>query len=174
MAMGLDSELVSSQLKNAGIYGAIISVLLVTIMGLIAYIRSQNKTAAKIYGYRLQERDAYNTALSDSRAAILAQVEASNERNKLTEELIRVISTSNAQADTLNALLKLQFEFLKDDHGRLNQTVGAMNQVISSMADSVRNLATSSQTIQTGVQSLPPMLESLRLHVQSILPRRTR
>lgn len=165
--LGIETEIVSSQLKNGGIYGAIISVLLSTIVGLIAYIRSLHRTAAKIYGYRLAERDAMKDALNESKAAILTQVEASNERNKLTEELVRIISTSNAQADTLNALLKMQFEFLKDDHARLNQVVGAM-------ADSVRNLAASSQTIQSGVQSLPPMLQALQSHVDSLLPRRSR
>lgn len=167
MSLGVENELVTSQLKNAGIYGAIISVLLATILFLVAYIRSLHKTAAKIYAYRLAERDTLNAALSESKAAILAQVEASNERNKLTEELVRVISTSNAQADTLNVLLKLQFEFIKDEHTRLSQIVGAM-------AESVRNLSTSSQTIQTGVQALPPMLTALERHVENLLPRRNR
>jgi hypothetical protein len=167
MALGVESELVGSQLKNAGLYGAIISVLLATILFLVAYIRSLHKTAAKVYAYRLAERDTLKDALSESKAAILAQVEASNERNKLTEELVRVISTANAQADTLNALLKLQFEFLKDDHSRLNL-------VVSAMSDSVRNLSTSSQTIQTGVQALPPMLSALEKHIENLLPRRVR
>lgn len=167
MALGIESELVASQLRNAGIYGAIISVLLATVSGLVLYIRSLHKTAAKIYGYRLAERDTLKDALNESKNAILAQVEASNERNKLTEELVRVISTSNAQADTLNALLKMQFEFLKDDHARLSVVVGALS-------DSVRNLANSSQTIQTGVQALPPMLQALQSHVDNLLPRRSR
>jgi len=167
MTLGVEGEFVGSQIKNAGIYGAIISVLLSTILGLITYIRSLHKTAAKIYGYRLAERDTMKDALNESKAAILAQVEASNERNRLTEDLIRVIQTSNAQAETLNALLKLQFEFLKDDHARLNQVVGAM-------AESVRNLSTSSQTIQQGVQSLPPLLAALQSHIENLLPRRNR
>lgn len=168
MALGVDSEFVGASIKAAGpIYGAIISVLLGTIVLLITYIRSLHKTAARIYGYRLQERDTLKDALNESKNAILAQVEATNDRNKLIDELSKVIAASNAHADTLNALLKLQFEFLKDDHGRLNTVVAAMS-------DSVRNLATSSQTIQTGVQALPPMLEALRRHVESILPRSRR
>jgi hypothetical protein len=167
MALGVETELVATQLKNAGIYGAIISVLLATIGGLILYIRSQHKMAAKIYGYRLTERDTLKDALNESKNAILAQVVASNERNELTERLVQLIHTSNAQADTLNALLKMQFEFIKDDHAR-------MNQVLGSMADSVRNLNTSSNTIETGVRTMPVLIQDLQRHIENLLPRRGR
>lgn len=154
MALGIESELVGSQIKDAGLYGAIISVLLATIMGLLAYIRSLHRTAAKIYAYRLTERDSLRDALHESRAAILSQAESSNERNRLMEELTRTIQTSNAQMDTLNALLKLQFEFLKDDYGRLNQVIGAM-------ADGIRTLSSTSQSIQSGIQTIQDRTERL-------------
>lgn len=162
-----NTELVTEALKGGGIYGAIISVLMAVIMGLIAYIRTLHKAANKTYSYRLAERDTLKDALNESKNAMLLQVEATNDRNQLMAEMNRVISASNSQSDTLNALLKLQFEYLKEDHARLNQIVGAM-------ADSVRNLSTSSQTIQTGVQAMPILIKSLEEHIDKILPRRSR
>lgn len=166
MALGVESEFVGSQLKNAGIYGAITSVLLSTIGGLVLYIRFLLKDARKVYGYRLSERDTYNQALSESKAAILTQAEAARERNKVIEEIARAISASTAQGATLNALLQLQFEVIKEDHAR-----AAL--VLTALSESVRTLAQSSSNIQTVVAEIPDNLRAMQAHIDSVMSRRS-
>lgn len=154
MALGVGTELVGGEIRNAGIYGAIISVLLSVILGLIAYVRTLHKNAIAVNVSRLAERDTMRDALNKSSAAILSQVEVSAERNRMTEELIRVINTSNAQANTLNALLKMQFEFIKDDHARLGQ-------VVTMMSDNVKNNSNNLQAVHGSLQSIQTRVDGL-------------
>jgi hypothetical protein len=122
-------------LEGMGISGAIIFVLLATVAGLVAYVRSLQAKADKVYGYRLQERDTLNKALSDAASAIAGMLEATEDRNDLTEEQARLIEKQSQAFELLKVTILAQYDNIRDHNN-------ASTQAVTSLAEAVRTLNT--------------------------------
>jgi len=124
---------IEKSLEGMGIAGAIIFVLLATIAGLVAYIRSLQGKADKVYGYRLQERDTLNKALTDAAAAISGMLSATEDRNDLTEEQAKLIEKQAQAFELLKVTILAQYDNIKDHNN-------ASAQAVTSLAEAVRTL----------------------------------
>jgi uncharacterized phage infection (PIP) family protein YhgE len=111
--------------------------------------------AKAVNKHRLTERDTLIAALNSATAAQQESAEASKERNKLTQDLARIINELTQQNETGAAVSKLQFDHLKDDFAR-------MDIVINAMAESIRNLASMNTDLKTFVLALSPLMQSLQ------------
>lgn len=135
-------DFVNEALKGMGPAGAAISVLLTFIAALAAAVGIQWRHSNKVYGYRLAERDTLNKALTDSTAAIKSMTRATDERNKVTEELASAI---NAQANAGTRLAdrqQMQHEVLKDEVQRQGMVISAVSEatrVNSGILTDIRN-----------------------------------
>lgn len=147
-------ETVAPVLKDMGLPGAIIIVLMGVIGILSMVIVYQYKQANKVYSYRLAERDTLNKALTDSTAAQLTQAHATEDRNKTTEQLSAVIQK---QAMMFEALL----ERLKNYHDSLIEKQTRADIVLASLADSQRTLAAIASDIQ---RNMPLSVTELKQH----------
>lgn len=120
-------------LEGMGVHGAIIFVLLTTIGGLVAYIRSMQKRADKIYGYRLAERDTLNKAMTDSAGVLADLLKAQEDRNDLTEEQAELISKMSTAFELLKVTILAQYDNIREHNH-------AAAQAVTSMADAIRAL----------------------------------
>jgi hypothetical protein len=120
-------------LEGMGISGAIIFVLLTTMSGLIAYVRSLQVKADKVYGYRLQERDTLNKALTDAAKVLADMLEATEDRNDLTEEQAKLIEKQSQAFELLKVTVLAQYDNIRD-----HNNVAA--QAVSALAEAVRTL----------------------------------
>jgi len=84
--MVLTPEWLIKLLESMGIAGGIIFVLMSTVAGLVAYVKTLQAKADKVYGYRLAERDTLSKVLSDTTNVIAGIIKANEQRNDLTEE----------------------------------------------------------------------------------------
>jgi hypothetical protein len=122
-------------LEGMGVPGAIIFVLMSTVMALIIYVRSMQAKADKIYGYRLQERDTLNKVVSDSAAVLRDMLKVTEERNDLTEEQAKLIERQSQAFELLKVTVLAQYDSIKD-----HNNVSA--QAVTAMADAIRALTT--------------------------------
>jgi hypothetical protein len=120
-------------LESMGVAGAIIFVLLTTVVALVAYIRSMQARADKIYGYRLTERDTLNKALTDSSAVLRDILKVTEERNDLTEEQARLLERQSQAFELLKVTMLSQYETIRDHNA-------ASTQVIAATAEAIRSL----------------------------------
>jgi hypothetical protein len=126
-------EWIEKILAGMGIPGAIIFVLLFTIAGLVAYVRSLQAKADKVYGYRLAERDTANKALGDAAKVLSDMLDVQEERNKLIEEQARLIDKQAQAFELLKITILAQYETIRDHNSVTAATIG-------SMAEAVRTL----------------------------------
>lgn len=120
-------------LESKGLEGAIIFVLLMTIGGLVAYVRSMQKRADKIYGYRLAERDTLNKAMTDSAGVLADLLRAQEDRNDLTEEQADLIAKMSVAFELLKVTILAQYDNIREHNH-------AAAQAVTSMADAIRAL----------------------------------
>jgi len=120
-------------LSDRGIDGAIEFILLTTVIALVTYIRSMQARADKIYGYRLQERDTLNKALTDSAKVLSDMLKVTEERNEITEEQAKLIANQAQAFELLKVTVLAQYDSIKDH----NATASA---AVTTMADSIRAL----------------------------------
>lgn len=116
---------VTEILKGMGPSGAAISVLLTFIIALATAVGVQWRHSNKVYGYRLAERDTLNKALTDSTGAINSMTRATDERNKVTEELAAAINHQAAAAARMSDRQQMQHEVMKDEIQRQGMVIGA-------------------------------------------------
>lgn len=129
-----DSVFVGGVLREMGIHGAIIMVLMgvITLMG--AAIALMYRQSNKVYGYRLAERDdVLNAALNDSKNALTAMLSATKERNEITDELQEVIGKQAAAFDALAERIRMHYERLVDDNARMNMVVSAISEAVRTL-----------------------------------------
>lgn len=127
-------EWINKILEGMGLAGAIIFVLLMTVAGLVAYVKSMQGKADKVYGYRLAERDTLNKALTDAAQVLKDMLEATRDRNDLTEEQGELISKQIYAFELLKASVVGQYENIRE-----HQMAAA--QAVSAMADAIRQLS---------------------------------
>lgn len=151
---GLEHE----ALAAAGIpaYAIYTIATLMTVIGVLCgVIAKQYSDAKAVNSHRLAERDTLIAALAGVKESQLEAAAASRERNSLTAELAEIMAKANMQNDTLHALFKMQFDFLKEDYSRLAT-------VVSSIAEGVRNVTALNTDMKVSVIALAPMLQSLQ------------
>lgn len=141
-------DLVTSTLRDMGPAGAVISVLLTAIGGLVSAVMIQYRQGNKVYGYRLAERDTLNKALTDNTAAINAMTRATEERNRVTEELAAAIGNLASAFERVNDRLEMQHTVMKDE-------VQRHGLVVSAVADAMRNVAGIVTDVRNHLQQQP-------------------
>jgi hypothetical protein len=127
-------EWIVNILEKGGIWGAIVFVLLVSVAGLVAYVKSLQAKADKVYGYRLAERDTLNKTLSDSSKVLEGIIRANEDRNELMNEQADLILKQAHALELLKVSVVSQYENIKD-----HNTASA--QAVASMADAIRSLS---------------------------------
>jgi hypothetical protein len=125
---------VEKSLEGMGVPGAIIFVLLLTVLGLVAYIRSMQAKADKIYGYRLAERDTLNKTLTDTAKVLEGVLHQVEERNELTAEQAELIAKQAQAFEILKVTILSQYDNI---HEHSRATVAA----VAAMAESIRTLS---------------------------------
>lgn len=121
-------------LEGMGIPGAIIFVLLLAVSGLVAYVKSLQGKADKIYGYRLAERDTLNKTLSDTAKVLEDVLQQVEERNELTEAQAELIMKQAQAFEILKVTILSQYDNI---HEHSRASVAA----VSAMAESIRTLS---------------------------------
>lgn len=131
-------EWILKLLEGAGIYGAIIFVLLTALIGAIAYIKSLHTKADKIYGYRLTERDTLNKALTDTAKVLADMLEATKDRNDLTEDQADLIAKQAMAFELLKVTVLGQYDNIRDYNTAAANAVSAMAQAIRTLTEIVQ------------------------------------
>jgi hypothetical protein len=121
-------------IEGMGVPGGIIFVLLLTVSGLVAYVKSLQTKADKVYGYRLEERDTLNKALTDTAKVLEDVLEQVEERNELTSEQAELIQKQSAAFELLKVTVVAQYDNIKDHNS-------ASAQAITAMAEAIRTLS---------------------------------
>lgn len=120
-------------LEGMGFPGLVIFLLITALVASVMYIRQMQATADKIYGYRLQERDTLNKALSDTAKVLADMLRVTEERNELTEEQAGLIEKQAHAFELLKVTVLVQYETIKDYNA-------AASQAVASMAEAIRSL----------------------------------
>lgn len=145
-------------LEKGGIWGAIVFVLLVTVAGLVAYIKSLHAKADKVYGYRLNERDTLNKTLSDSSKVLEGIIKANEDRNDLLQEQAELILKQAHALELLKVSVVAQYDNIRDHNA-------ASAQAVASMAEAIRSLTSivvENRVISTAhVQSVQKTIDDL-------------
>ena len=134
--------------------GWVIGTLITVVVTLSGVIVKMYVDAKKVNQHRLTERDTLIEALNSAKASQIESASASRERNILTQGMSTVINDLVVQNRAFSDVTKLQFEFLKEDYGR-------MAVIVTSMAEGLRNLSTMSQDMKASVIALAPMVQDL-------------
>lgn len=122
-------------LEGMGFPGLVIFFLASALVAAVVYIRQMQAKADKIYGYRLQERDTLNKALTDTAKVLADLLKATEERNDLTEEQAALISKQAQAFELLKVTVLAQYDSIKDHNATASQAV-------ASMAEAIRTLTT--------------------------------
>lgn len=121
-------------LEGLGLPGAIIFVLLTALISSLAYIRSMQSKADKVYSYRLAERDTLNKALTDTATVLKDMLKVTEDRNELTEEQAKLIERQAQAFELLKVTVLAQYDSIKDHNN-------AAAQAVASMAEAIRQLS---------------------------------
>ena len=127
-------EWIVKLLQEMGIAGGIIFVLLLAVAGLVAYVKSLQSKADKIYGYRLTERDTLNKALTETAKVLEDVIEQVETRNELTEEQAELIAKQAQAFEILKVTILSQYDNIHE-HSR------ASVMAVTAMAESIRTLS---------------------------------
>lgn len=142
-------EWISAILKELGLAGAIIFVLMGVVTGMAEIIRRLIAHANKVYGYRLAERDTLNKALTDTAKVLGDMLEATKDRNDLTQDQAELIQKQSQAFEVLKVTILGQYENIKDNNHVVAMAVTAMAdaiRVLTSMVSDNRNVAANQLT----------------------------
>lgn len=132
MGLGLP-EFVVNALKENGVAGAIIFVLLLAIVVMASVIRALYMHNQKVYGYRLTERDVLNKALTDATVAINDMRRVSEARNDVTDSLSTAFKLLAQKVESNHTALK-------EEVARNGDTLTTAASVYAKTIDDIRNL----------------------------------
>jgi hypothetical protein len=124
---------IEKTLENMGIAGAIITVLLMTVLALVAYIKSMQAKADKIYGYRLAERDTANKALTDTAQVIGQMLKVQEDRNELIDEQAKLIEKQAQAFEILKLTILAQYDNIRDHNAATASAVAAMAEALRTL-----------------------------------------
>lgn len=165
-------EWIHAILKDLGLAGAIIFVLMGVVAAMAEIIRRLLAHANKVYGYRLAERDTLNKALTDTAKVLGDMLEATKDRNDLTQDQAELIQKQSAAFELLKATILGQYDNIKENNHVVAQAVTAMAEairVLTSMVSDNRNIAANHVTEmkQAIAGSTAEMREAIRVANQS-------
>lgn len=143
---------VEKTLEGMGVAGAIIFVLLLTVMGLVAYIKTLQTKADKVYGYRLAERDDLNKTLTNTAKVLEDVIEASEERNALTEQQADLIAKQAQAFELLKVTILSQYDNIREHNSASYTAVAAMAEAIRTLSSMLIENRAIAQTHVTSVQ----------------------
>ncbi len=146
------SELVTGTLKEMGAAGAAISVLLTAVAALSGAVVFQWRQANQINGLRLKERDALNKALSDNTAAINGMTRATEERNRVTQELADAIALQASAFERVNDRVGFYHEDNKEKLSDIRKVVESMAEAVRVNTGMVTEVRNGNLTIQQSLQ----------------------
>lgn len=138
-------EWIVNVLEKGGLWGAIVFVLLTAVIGLVAYVKSLQAKADKVYGYRLAERDTLNKTLSDSSKVLEGIIKANEDRNLLIEDQADLILRQSHAFELLKTSVLAQYDNIKDHNSASSMAVAAMADAIRALNGMLlenRNLST--------------------------------
>lgn len=138
----LTDPIVHDALAGMGTAGAIIFVLISTVIGLAGVIALLLRHSAKVYGYRLSERDTLKDALHESKTTMREMLEGMQERNEVTAELSDVISGHTAAFNSLKEKIELHYGVMREDNHRSEQVITAISGSLRAVADAVADVKT--------------------------------
>jgi len=172
-----DVVFVAEQVRAAGIYGAIILVLMMVVGVLSGVIAVQWRHSNKVYGYRLAERDTLNKTISESKTAMREMLASMEDRNDITKELSAVIQKQAATFEILIERFRNWFDNMEKEHVRQAAVIAAqaeaMRQIVGIITD-CRNAITNTQTDVSEIKRvMPTFLQELKVVIDT-LPRRAR
>jgi len=136
------SEFVEGQIKSLGVAGAIISVLMGVIVVMAGVIAAMWRHSNKVYGYRLAERDTLKDALNDSKVVLRDMLDATKDRNEITEELSELIAKQSVAFLSLEQKVDHHYAMLKDSQERLTMVMSALPESIRTMASQLGDMRT--------------------------------
>jgi hypothetical protein len=156
------SEFVNSTLKEMGVAGAAISVLLTAVSGLVAAVVFQWRQANKVYGFRLAERDTLNKALTDNTAAINAMVRATEERNRVTQELAAAIAKQATAFERVNDRLEFYHEDNREKLTDIRKVIEVMSEAVRVNTGMVTDVRNANSGIQRDIVSITQSIQRRR------------
>lgn len=167
-----EAVFVGEQLKGAGIYGAIIIVLMGVITIMAGVIAIQWRHSNKVYGYRLAERDTLNKTINESKNALHEMLASMEDRNDITKELSDVIQKQAVSFEVLLAKLSGWVDNIEKEFVRQAQVIAAQaeatRQIVAITTD-MRNAVTASNTTLEEMKKLmPTFLRELRSIIQAL------
>lgn len=124
----MDAPIVTETLRGMGTEGAIITTLMGVVMILCGVIVSMYARANKIYGYRLKERDALNTALMSSTAATKEHTRSMENRSASLSALANAVKDQSATFEHLRDRIHMQYDFISREFDRHTQVIEAMSE----------------------------------------------
>lgn len=125
---------VTKILEGLGLPGVIIFFLLLTVAGLVAYVRTLHTKADKVYGYRLAERDTLNKTLTDTAKVLEDLVDQAEERNSLTTQQAELISKQAQAFELLKVTILSQYDNIRDHNNTATTAVASMAEAIRTMS----------------------------------------
>jgi hypothetical protein len=146
-------------LAASGLAGVVIFLETLAIGALVAYIKSLQTKADKVYGFRLAERDTLNETLSNVANVLRDVLKATDERNDITAEQAELIVKQAQAFELLKITILAQYDNIHDYNK-------ATAQAVASMAESIRTLSSmvlENRTIATAhVQAVQAVIQDLR------------
>lgn len=125
-------------LKELGPIGTFVGMMATAIVALSTAVGVQWKSANKVYGQRIAERDDYRDTLNANTKAVENFVRTSEQRNQITEELAAAVAKLAAVFERLNDRLEMQHDWVKENARDRIRDNDDMIKTVASMADAVR------------------------------------
>jgi hypothetical protein len=132
-------EWITTLLKDMGVAGGIIFVLMTVVTIMSEVIRRLIQHASKVYGYRLTERDTLNKALTDTAKVLADMLEATKDRNDLTEDQADLIAKQSQAFEILKLTILGQYDNIKNNNTAVAQSVTAMAEAIRALTSLVND-----------------------------------
>ena len=125
-------------LQGMGLTGAIIALLLMALGGAISSIALLLRHAAKVYKYRLEERDRLLEALNKSSGVLADLLEVTKDRNEIVQEQANLIKAQSTAFEILRVTIIGQFESIKQNHNISTDNHKAVASSVAAIADALR------------------------------------
>jgi len=132
-------EWIVGLLKEMGIEGGIIFVLMGVVTIMAEVIRRLLQHASKVYSYRLTERDTLNKALTDTARVLADMLEATRDRNDLTEDQADLIAKQSQAFEVLKVTILGQYDNIRSNNTAVAQSVTAMAEAIRALTSLVND-----------------------------------
>lgn len=121
-----------------GAAAAFIGMMGTAIVTLAGAVAIQWKQAAKVYGYRLAERDTLKDALNGATKAQEAATKVAEERNRVTADLADAIRDQTSTFEKLLQRIDFQYENMREQARDHHRSMDDQVKAITELAGSIR------------------------------------